>query len=192
MTIEMVVLDREYLINKYGRAKLLELTEINLYNSRITKIDSNAFESVTKLEKLILNNNEITSIDGNCFSNLSNLKYIYLNDNKLKTIDANTFKGPVNLYWLTMSRNEIEEIDENAFESLSNLKYLNLDNNRLRRVGNGKCFEPLKSIEVILLYENKEMKSQSFVRPSHEIAYNFVKKYGYLTDWNMFLQQFCP
>jgi hypothetical protein len=55
-----------------------------------------------------------------------------------------------------------------------------------------KCFEPLKSIEVIELYENNDLKALSFVNPSTKFSYNKekVNKYGSLSDWNMFLQQF--
>jgi hypothetical protein len=66
-----------------------------------------------------------------------------------------------------------------------------LHNNKLKEI-DGKCFEPLKSIEVIKIYENVGLNALSFKKPSAEILYDKykVEKYGSISEWNQFLQQF--
>ena len=61
-----------------------------------------------------------------------------------------------------------------------------------------KCFEPLKSIEYILLYENVGLNVLSFIIDLNELSkfsYDHeksekLKKYGFISEWNTFLQQF--
>jgi hypothetical protein len=89
--------------------------------------------------------------------------------------------------------NEIEDIDVRLFESLSTLKVLYLYNNKLKlKEIDRKCFEPLKSIELIILYENVGLNVLSFIKPSINHWYNKdnIKKYGSVSKWNKFLQQF--
>jgi Leucine-rich repeat (LRR) protein len=90
-----------------------------------------------------------------------------------------------------LSENEIEEIDVRLFDSLSNLEYLSLDNNKLKEIDR-KCLEPLKSIEVILIYENFGLNAVSFIKPSTGYYYDKdkVKEYGSISEWNKYLQQF--
>jgi Leucine-rich repeat (LRR) protein len=150
LKINMVELNREFLVKVYGKEKLFNLTEIYLSGyckdkkDKITKIDSNTFKNLTKLERLWLNDNEIEEIDVRLFESLSNLKRLYLSNNKLKEIDR-------------------------------------------------KCFESLKSIEVILLYENVGLNVLSFIKsPADKYSYDYdkIKKYGSISKWNKFLQQF--
>ena len=65
-------------------------------------------------------------------------------------------------------------------------------NNKLKEIDR-KCFEPLKSIEVIEIYENEGLNALSFIKPS-ALMYWYdeekVKKYGSISDWSQFLQQF--
>ena len=90
-----------------------------------------------------------------------------------------------------MSENEIEEIDVRLFDSLSNLKVLCLSNNKLKKIYR-KCFEPLKSIEVIQIYENVNLNAVSFIKPSTKFLYDTYKvnSYGSISEWDNFLQQF--
>ena len=111
--------------------------------------------------------------------------------NKLESIDSNTLKNLTKLEELDLCNNEIEEIDLKLFESLLNLEYLNLSNNKLTEIDR-RCFEPLKSIEAIELFENVDLNAVSFIKQSTKCYYNKdnVKKYGSISEWNEFLQQF--
>ena len=184
-------LNREDLIKKYGKDKLINLTEIQISLTQIRNIDFNAFKGLTKLEILFLFFNEIEEIDVRLFESLSNLKLLDLSNNKLKRIDSNTFKGLTKLDRLDLKNNELEEIDVRLFESLSNLKCLTLSNNKLKEIDR-KCFEPLKSIEVIEIYENVDLNAISLKKPSTKYDYDKdkVKKYGSISKRNKFLQQF--
>ena len=54
----MVKLNRYYLVKKiYGEENLLNVTAMNFERYKITKIDRNTFESLTKLEYISLNGN---------------------------------------------------------------------------------------------------------------------------------------
>ena len=114
-----------------------------------------------------------------------------MDNNKLKRIDSNTFKNLTKLEELPLNNNAIEEIDVRLFDSLSNLKFLRLSNNKLKRIDR-KCFEPLKSIELIEIYENEGLNAISFIKPSTKYWYDDIKveKYGSISEWNQFLQQF--
>ena len=48
----MVELNREYLVKKHGKEKLFNKASIWLDKKGITKIDSNTFKDLTKLENL--------------------------------------------------------------------------------------------------------------------------------------------
>lgn len=186
---KMVDLNKEFLIIKYGRDKLLELTEINLKSNGIRHIDSNTFKGLSRLEILDLSRNEITNLNVNLFESLSSLKELRLYRNKLKRIDGNTFKNLSSLQRLSLSNNEIEEIDTNAFECVSSLRVLRLNGNRLKQIER-KYFETFKSIDLVVLYENDNLKALSFVKPSNKFFYDEknVTKYGFLSDWNEFLK----
>ena len=94
-----------------------------------------------------------------------------------------------------MNDNEIEEIDVRSFEHLTNLKELRLCNNKLLIEIDRKCFQPLKSIELIFLYENVSLDGLSCIKSSTKIWYDDevkekVKKYGFVSVWSKFLLQF--
>ena len=60
-----------------------------------------------------------------------------------------------------------------------------------------KCFEPLKSIEVLEIVENEGLNAISFIKPSL-LSDQYVglyvrakvKKYGSISGWEKFLRQF--
>lgn len=111
--------------------------------------------------------NEIEELDGRAFEGLSNLKELRLSNNRLKHVDTNTFKGLEKLERLELDYNEIEEIDDGLFEGLLNLKLLFLNNNRAGI--DGECFEPLKSIILIQLFDN-ELKLFSYFSASNKLS----------------------
>ena len=187
-------LNREYLINKYGRDQLKMLTEITLSCYSIRMIDVNTFKGLTKLKILSLYENNIEYIDSRLFIDTRyeglNLLELNLWNNQLRRIHSETFIGLPNLKILSLSFNQIEVLHPNAFEGLSNLKELRLNNNCLGEIER-TCFEPLISIEVIELYENNN-EYVSFLYPSTSCYYNKekLKKYRCLSKWDQFLQQF--
>ena len=67
------------------------------------------------------------------------------------------------------------EINREYLEKKDSEK-LRLANNRLKEIYR-KCFEPLKSVEFILLYENIGLNVLSFMRLSTNIWYNEKEKH---------------
>jgi Leucine-rich repeat (LRR) protein len=124
--------------------------------------------------------------------NLNNLTFIDFAARKITKIDPNTFKDLTKVEKLWLHNNSIEQIHFRLFESLSNLKALWLFSNTLKEIDR-KCFEPLKSIEVIELYKNVGLNAVSFIKASTDKSWYFeyeVNKYGSISEWNQFLQQF--
>ena len=64
-----------------------------------------------------------------------------------------------------------------------------MNNNRIDKIDR-KCFEPLKSIEVIEIYENVDLNAVSFIKPSTEYYYDVDEVEESISEWNKFLQQF--
>lgn len=61
-----------------------------------------------------------------------------------------------------------------SFEVSSHLKALWLSNNKLKE-NDRKCFEPLKNIEGIELYNNADLYQLSFIKPLTERCIIMIK-----------------
>ncbi len=132
---------------------LLETTVIDLSESVLKSIDSNAFEGLSYLISIDLSNNEISELDsntfsGHCFSlndidlsgntltelneylfkDLKHLTIINLAYNDLKTV-ACSFNDLINLKHISFSSNQISSVELNAFKGLSQLVSIDLSSN---------------------------------------------------------------
>ena len=158
----MEELNREFIVEKFGISdyqidleyRLKNLTQIELNNNKIRKIDLNVFKGLEKLETISLSHNEIEELVVGLFEDLLKLKSLHLANNKLKRIDSNTFKNLIELTKLSLQDNLIEEINGKAFENLSNLREIELNNNKLRRI-DWAMFKTLTKLETIRLDHNE-------------------------------------
>ena len=89
-----------------------------LCKNRLTKIESNTFKGLKRLERLDLDENQIEEIDPRAFEDLVNLKWLSLEKNKLKGVERKCFEPLKNIACL--------EIYDNQFDS-NILSFFNKD-----------------------------------------------------------------
>ena len=133
---------------------LSDITDLNLSNRSITKIESFDFDSLTGLENLNLSQNNIYSIGDDVFTELGNLIELDLSENQIRSLGRHVFLDLDSLEQLNLSENQIRSINEYAFTSLNNLKTLDLSQNELEYI-DLSVFEDLTSVEDLDLSENE-------------------------------------
>lgn len=133
-----------------------DLKELRLDENRITDIDEDAFQNITKLQRLLLDGNllEDADIAPGTFQDLINLKELSLARNSLTTpppllpgtsltklnlqenqvdnIDVAAFSGLKKLERLDIFSNQLQFLPPGVFDGLRNLRYLNVRNNLWR------------------------------------------------------------
>ncbi|MBD3563050.1 leucine-rich repeat protein, partial [Planktothrix sp. FACHB-1355] len=98
-----------------GLSTLTNLTDLNLYNNKIT--DISGLSTLTNLTELDLTNNQITDISG--LSTLTNLTILYLDNNQIRDISG--LSTLTNLTELYLDNNQITDLS--PLRSLIQLHY---------------------------------------------------------------------
>lgn len=130
----------------------VNLQFLSFYSNKISVIEDNAFEGLSKLFSLDLQNNELKIIHRKTFSGLDELHVLNLYSNQIETIEDFSFEHLTKLEHLTLHRNNLKILSDNAFAGLGNLQDITLQNNGLTRVNN--ALYGLVSIEKIDLTSN--------------------------------------
>ena len=112
----------------------ISVTELDLSDNNLRKLNSYEFFAKNKLISLNLSFNQINYIEENSFHSLSKLKYLLLRQNQLKIFYGFEFNDLPSLEYLDLSSNLIQFIALNTFRKLANLKYLNLNFNSLKHI----------------------------------------------------------
>lgn len=135
-------------------ATLTNLRHLNLYHNFITTLKDCVFKDLIKLEVLKIHNNMISDID-NAFTNLSKLKQLYLNANKLTKIKHGEFLRLKSLLKLSLHENQIDNLENGSFQGLTSLTELLLQSNSIKaeEVKNG-CLNDLISLQRLDLGKN--------------------------------------
>lgn len=107
------------------------LTELNLFDNKLTILPSHVFEHAKHLKQIQLSYNELRQIDDLAFSGLNELESLYLDHNYLITISRNTFAGAGSVKSINLAYNHVETIEDGAL-NLPLLKEILLGDNRLR------------------------------------------------------------
>lgn len=155
--ITSVTFENNLALTKIGTDAFKSLTSIQkilITRNKISKINSKTFDNVKTLKHLDLSHNRISSLEKNAFSNLTELTNLLLNDNRITTLKANTFIGLKNLDSLNLSSTGIKSIKKLAFEDLTSLRELVLDNNRLQSLPD-KVLDGLVKLESLDLSKNR-------------------------------------
>lgn len=130
-----------------------DLTELRLDENRIAVIAEEAFQNVTRLQRLLLDGNLLTDegIAPGTFQDLTNLRELALARNSL------TFPPPLlptqSLVKLSLQENQIDQIPVAAFAGLNRLEKLDVSSNQLQTLTQG-VFDSLSSLRHLMVRNN--------------------------------------
>ncbi|KAK6297682.1 hypothetical protein J4Q44_G00322650 [Coregonus suidteri] len=130
-----------------------DLTELRLDENRIAVIAEEAFQNVTRLQRLLLDGNLLTDegVAPGTFQELSNLQELALARNSL------TFPPPLlpthSLVKLSLQDNQMDQIPVTAFSGLQRLERLDISNNQLQTLTQG-VFDGLVSLRQLTVRNN--------------------------------------
>ncbi|XP_062293395.1 leucine-rich repeat transmembrane protein FLRT2 [Scomber scombrus] len=130
-----------------------DLKELRLDENRIAVIAEEAFQNVTRLQRLLLDGNLLTDegIAPGTFQELSNLRELALARNSL------TFPPPLlpsqSLVKLSLQENQINQIPVAAFADLNRLERLDISSNQLQTLTQG-IFDSLSSLRHLMVRSN--------------------------------------
>jgi hypothetical protein len=106
-----------------------KLENLVLWWWQMEKIESGAFNGLTKLTDLDMWGNEINEITPGTFKNISNLEYLDLSYNRLNNLHSDLFCGLVNLRYINLAGNKLQRLHPDTFFGLPNLQGVSLNNN---------------------------------------------------------------
>ncbi|XP_076612539.1 leucine-rich repeat transmembrane protein FLRT2 [Chaetodon auriga] len=130
-----------------------DLKELRLDENRIAVIAEEAFQNVTRLQRLLLDGNLLTDegIAPGTFQDLVNLRELALARNSL------TFPPPLlpsqSLVKLSLQENQIDQIPVAAFAVLNRLEKLDISSNQLQTLTQG-VFDGLSSLRHLMVRNN--------------------------------------
>lgn len=130
-----------------------DLKELRLDENRIAVIAEEAFQNVTRLQRLLLDGNLLTDegIAPGTFQDLVNLRELALARNSL------TFPPPLlpgqSLVKLSLQENQIDQIPVAAFSGLHRLEKLDVSSNQLQTLTQG-VFDSLSSLRQLTVRSN--------------------------------------
>ena len=129
------------------------LSQLDINDCEITKIDKRMFYESNHLRSLSLNRNKTQIIDTDAFSNLKLLVSLDLSTNLIESIDKLTFSELVNLEKLSLNGNRLKNLHENIFSNLKSLRQLDLGSNELKFL-NARLFFGLGNLYELNLSAN--------------------------------------
>ncbi|XP_034756622.1 leucine-rich repeat transmembrane protein FLRT2 [Etheostoma cragini] len=130
-----------------------DLKELRLDENRIAHIAEEAFQNVTRLQRLLLDGNLLTDegIAPGTFQELATLRELALARNSL------TFPPPLlpsqSLVKLSLQENQIDQIPVAAFADLNRLEKLDVSSNQLQTLTQG-VFDGLSSLKHLIVRNN--------------------------------------
>ncbi|XP_077409256.1 leucine-rich repeat transmembrane protein FLRT2 [Vanacampus margaritifer] len=130
-----------------------DLKELRLDENRIANIAEEAFQNVTRLQRLLLDGNLLTDegIAPGTFQELASLRELALARNSL------TFPPPLlpsqSLVKLSLQENQIDQIPIAAFADLNRLEKLDISSNQLQTLTQG-VFDSLSSLRHLIVRNN--------------------------------------
>jgi hypothetical protein len=114
---------------------LPNLNRIVFDHLALTKITTDDFKGLAKLEFLYLDSNFITEIADDAFADLHALSYLDLDYNKLTTLHADIFRHQKHLETISIHDNFLTTLDESIFSRNPQLKSIKLHNNEIDELG---------------------------------------------------------
>ncbi|KZC08539.1 Relaxin receptor 1 [Dufourea novaeangliae] len=108
-----------------------QTNSINLYDSSIQHVQTDAFAQYSELRILYLDGTDIHEIEIGAFANLTKLFWLCLDNNKISKLLPGHFTDLINLESLKVNQNRITIADLSDLEGCSNLSFINLSDNQL-------------------------------------------------------------
>ncbi|XP_077590744.1 leucine-rich repeat transmembrane protein FLRT2 [Stigmatopora nigra] len=130
-----------------------DLKELRLDENRIAVIAEEAFQNVTRLQRLLLDGNLLTDegIAPGTFQELASLRELALARNSL------TFPPPLlpsqSLVKLSLQENQIDQVPVDAFADLNRMEKLDISSNQLQTLTQG-VFDNLSSLRHLIVRNN--------------------------------------
>lgn len=128
------------------------VTELNIYNNKITEIPDHIFDRFINLEKLNLGKNNIVRLQPHLLELLTNLRELNLKENQLTTLAPHTLDAQRNLRILRLKGNRIFALPDHIFDACVDLERLDLTGNPLIQI-QPNLFEKLVNLEDLDLAE---------------------------------------
>ncbi|XP_052740263.1 phospholipase A2 inhibitor beta-like [Bicyclus anynana] len=179
--------NRIHSLDRYLFKYTPNLTRLYLNNNPIEILDSVtllALSSATKLEVLDLAKTDINDIPLDAFRGLVNLRQIDLSGNKLVTVPQSLGVVGSTLQYLTFNNNPIVELNDDSFLGLTNLVELEVGENDYLEEVKRSTFTPLKSLRVLHLCHNHNLRYISH-NAFRGIKDKWTLKEVYLNDNNL-------
>jgi Leucine-rich repeat (LRR) protein len=139
-------------------SKLLNIKFITITNSKLEKIELDAFGAISgknweKLQKLDISSNKLTNLENSTFVGATGLTKLYLSFNKINHIAVGAFSTLKKLEKLKLDNNQITELEQGLFDDLVSLRKLELFGNKIKNI-NMSIFEKNTNLKHVYLGKN--------------------------------------
>ncbi|KAJ8719147.1 hypothetical protein PYW07_016703 [Mythimna separata] len=118
----------------------VELEDLKIYGSTVTRIESSAFQHVRTIKTLDLSENNIEFIDPFAFAELHSLTTLKMANglaDNVKILPFEPLKALIELQYLDFSNNKLKNVPDTSFHFLYKLKRLNLQDNYIDHFSKG-------------------------------------------------------
>jgi len=114
--------------------ELAEIDTIDLIGKKVTTLNKNDLQGLSKLNWLRLGSNQIEHLEDDLFLENPNIKFLGLSNNRIKKLSAKTFAPLSQLEKVNFDQNQIEIIEEGTFKYSVKLKAISLNNNKIKNL----------------------------------------------------------
>lgn len=148
----------------------VELEELKIIGSTVTRIDANAFQHVRTIKSLDLSDNNLDYIDPLAFAELhflTTLKMANGLDESVRILPFESLKALILLQNLDLSNNKLKNVPDTSFHFLYKLEKLNLQDNAIDYFSKGTLQGDIhKQLKSICLSHNllRQIAQHTFVQ----------------------------
>ncbi|KAG8035697.1 hypothetical protein G9C98_001125 [Cotesia typhae] len=110
------------------------ITMLDLSYNKLENIAKTAFDSATYATELQLSYNLLTKLNQVPLQNMTGLKVLNVSHNSIHSIPRQTFPKLYELHTIDISHNNLSEIHSAIFQTLFSLRFLNMSHNSLEKI----------------------------------------------------------
>jgi Leucine-rich repeat (LRR) protein len=130
------------------------LAYIEIFHSRVERIESGAFSKGVEVEEISIVFNKIARIEDGTFSGLKKLTYLEIQDSQVQQISENAFKDLESVKILRLPFNNIRELPKKVFSSMNKLERVEMNNNSLTTI-DGDIFYNNENLQYVFFEYNR-------------------------------------